>query len=602
MLAGVAALFLVETLAFLALFGLALKATLEGMLVDIAVLGAIVVAVAAIVWLFPDRRRSNTAAAVLVVLVFGLTHWLVTMVGALAAVSYSLAHIPPPLGLAVTQPELALSLLSSVGISPAQAILFLLVTVALHLLLYVPIATPIVAGMRRVGTLRLDGPGQRTAAPGELATLYLALTALFCVTIPKVQMNHEPLHRGFQDSFVMAPAALMLANAAGADREALPAGPLAHPRPVVLIIVDALRRDRMGVYDPKLGTTPFLSSLLQSGALKRIDRTYGSCAFSFCGIMGILSSRTWDDFGSMPATMIDVFSRHGYRNYLVLSGNHSGFGNLKRLYGAGVTQLSDQGMNAPGPPNSDLDALQRLEATQFPSPSTSFVYLHLMSAHAGSYLLPQYRPAGPTSDPGAMENLYPGPQFGRRYDLGVQQADEMIRRIFHILEVKGLLPDAIVAITADHGERLGEDGLYLHGGAADERILSVPILIYDHGSAAYPSRPVASQIDIAPTFLQAIGAPIPRGMTGVPLQLATPRDAVPFGTSDTTGAIVRVGQDSYQFSCDRETGQESVRKLDQPQLDGVPVKKNKATRALYDHLRSAFRTLRRAGPVDLAPC
>src|SRR5581483_8825839 len=117
------------------------------------------------------------------------------------------------------------------------------------------------------------------------------------------------------------------------------------------------------------------------------------------------------------------------------------------------------------------------------------------------------------------------PAYRNHYHNGVLQADAVIEQIFALLRRKGLLDDAIVVISADHGELLGEQGRLGHArfppiGA----LVGIPLLIYDSDGHRYPARPVASQVDIAPTLLHRIGAPIPATWGGEPLDLPPQRE------------------------------------------------------------------------------
>ena len=56
------------------------------------------------------------------------------------------------------------------------------------------------------------------------------------------------------------------------------------------------------------------------------------------------------------------------------------------------------------------------------------------------------------------------------YDNGVQQVDSVIKDIFSLLKEKGYLQNTIVVITGDHGDLLGEKGLYSHAHTIEEPV------------------------------------------------------------------------------------------------------------------------------------
>jgi hypothetical protein len=121
-----------------------------------------------------------------------------------------------------------------------------------------------------------------------------------------------------------------------------------------------------------------------------------------------------------------------------------------------------------------------------------------------------------------------------------------------------MLEDALVIITSDHGQRTSEGGLLYHGGEADPPTISIPLLVYDTRGAAYPPRALASQIDVAPTFLRAIGLPPVAGWKGIPLQRPTGRAAVPVGTSESTGVVAQLNGVPTLYLCDRGSGREKL--------------------------------------------
>ncbi len=96
----------------------------------------------------------------------------------------------------------------------------------------------------------------------------------------------------------------------------------------------------------------------------------------------------------------------------------------------------------------------------------------------------------------------------------VQGVDDGVGRILDYLEQTGLAKNTIVIYSADNGWYLGEHGLY------DKRFmyepgLHVPLIVRGPGISA-GSLPAAfvANIDLAPTFLDLAGAPIPGSMQG----------------------------------------------------------------------------------------
>ncbi len=73
-----------------------------------------------------------------------------------------------------------------------------------------------------------------------------------------------------------------------------------------------------------------------------------------------------------------------------------------------------------------------------------------------------------------------------------------------LLRLRELLPNAVVVLTSDHGEELGEHGGFEHGHTFYQELLAVPLLF--RGVDVVATGPVGLQ-DVAPTLLGAAGIP-----------------------------------------------------------------------------------------------
>jgi arylsulfatase A-like enzyme/Flp pilus assembly protein TadD len=126
-----------------------------------------------------------------------------------------------------------------------------------------------------------------------------------------------------------------------------------------------------------------------------------------------------------------------------------------------------------------------------------FVWLHFFDPHA------VYQP------PPAQATRY-GPHS---YEGEIAFVDEQLRRI---LDALGDERDRVtVAVTADHGESLGDHGEQSHGLFVYESTLHVPWVMAGPGLPAGVRVPgPVSLVDVMPTLLDALGVPAPEGLDG----------------------------------------------------------------------------------------
>ena len=67
------------------------------------------------------------------------------------------------------------------------------------------------------------------------------------------------------------------------------------------------------------------------------------------------------------------------------------------------------------------------------------------------------------------------------YDDGILSADHVIQKLVELLRQKGYLRKALVVVTADHGEALGEHGIFAHANSVHEEVLKVPVVFIANG-------------------------------------------------------------------------------------------------------------------------
>ncbi len=292
---------------------------------------------------------------------------------------------------------------------------------------------------------------------------------------------------------------------------------------VVLIIVDALRTQNMGLHGYRRDNTPFLSQLDQAGSLQKAPLILSNCATSFCGILSVLNATPINELASTNVKIQDVFDRLGYKTHFLLVGSHNEWYQLRRTheYHSEIDYYFDGLDSKQYEINDDRAIFEFLEQVPNFDGVPSFFYFHLMTVHKLGVKFDEeqyqvYQPSKRTSylkpDSSIMVN---------NYDNSILQADDLIRQIYEHLSQKGFLEDCLLIITADHGEAMGEHGKFGHSYNLYQESIHIPLLFHDTQAAAEADLPYGTQIDIGPTILDKLNVPIPKVWKGRSL-LQTP--------------------------------------------------------------------------------
>lgn len=124
----------------------------------------------------------------------------------------------------------------------------------------------------------------------------------------------------------------------------------------------------------------------------------------------------------------------------------------------------------------------------------------------------QLQRAGTTASTEALEVLRAA------YRSEVAHMDHQLGRLLDELRRRGLYRRAFIAILADHGEFLGEQGFYDHSYRLDAELIEIPMLVKwpDQDEPRSVDLPV-SQVDLFPTVLRLTGAG-EAPSSGLPLQ------------------------------------------------------------------------------------
>ena len=293
---------------------------------------------------------------------------------------------------------------------------------------------------------------------------------------------------------------LGLALATACSKAPPPAPSVTVATNVLVVTIDTLRADRLGVYGARNVATPNIDRLAREGAWApqatvHAPLTRPSHVSLFTGLYpaehGIRDNVSPPLADHVPV-LAEMFRRDGFATGAFIASPV-----LDRQSGLarGFQHYSDH-----FEPNVDRKPGDRViaEALDWIRPKLGapsgeagfFAWVHLYDPHA------PYLPPEP----------YATQYAGRPYDGTVAWSDELVGRLVGALRERGALDRTLVIVTSDHGEALGEHGEDVHGYFVYEATLRVPLVI--RGPSVTPGTQleiVARTIDLPRTILELAG-------------------------------------------------------------------------------------------------
>lgn len=126
----------------------------------------------------------------------------------------------------------------------------------------------------------------------------------------------------------------------------------------------------------------------------------------------------------------------------------------------------------------------------------------------------------------------------------VELVDHNVGRIMSYLDETGQRENTIVIFHSDHGELLGDHGIYLKGPFMYDCSVRVPLIISwpGHFEQGLKSDAMVELVDLVPTLLEASGTEIPLGVQGKSLYGLLAGDADPHHHKDYVYNEYYIGQ------------------------------------------------------------
>ncbi|MBI5571330.1 MAG: sulfatase-like hydrolase/transferase [Desulfomonile tiedjei] len=305
-----------------------------------------------------------------------------------------------------------------------------------------------------------------------------------------------------------------------------PADPAAFVRKpnlpnIVLIIFESFRHFAIG---PKL--MPQLDAWSNEGL--RLERHYSGSNCSHLGLFSLFYGRAALGYDqtlqrNIPPQMFESLRRSGYHITCVTSGETKGFRRLDKFindrYCHDMIFEGAFGLNGMKDwPDSDSRKLARVRSIlNTPQKKPQFVFFYLLSSHYRYPFPPEFdvHPESATF----WQFLNPREQMRNHLNRYANSLLFLQHEVMKFLQSINLDRNLIL-ITGDHGESMGEDGVFTHASRMSDIQMRVPFVMVGPGVKPRKISTATSHMDVLPTLLHALAG------KSVPIKNCQGRDLI----------------------------------------------------------------------------
>lgn len=277
---------------------------------------------------------------------------------------------------------------------------------------------------------------------------------------------------------------------------------------ILLITIDTLRYDRLGIYDRKYVKTPNIDALANKSQV--FTRAFAHNPVTLPSHVNILTGLTplyhgiSDNSGfkleERFLTIAEFFKEKSYSTGAFIGafpldsrfGLAQGFDIYDESYGYSTDV--DFFFNERPAEKVIASAVKWISSRD----GKWFSWVHLFDPHQ------HYSPPPP------YDNLYKTDLYSGE----VAYIDEQLGILFKLLENKGLMDNTVIAFTSDHGEGLGEKGEGTHSYFAYNSTIHIPLILYIPGIDSKLISENVCHVDIFPSLCELLGFDFPPRLQG----------------------------------------------------------------------------------------
>lgn len=280
-----------------------------------------------------------------------------------------------------------------------------------------------------------------------------------------------------------------------------------RPANVVVVVMESVRFDRIGAWNPALAPDPmpFVSTLAREGL--QVDTAHTTVSHTSKATWGLLCGTwpalTWEtpEVDGPVRCLPRLLGEVGYRTTYV-HGSRRDFEGWDALVDSMGFERSvhfeDLAVASTGPFGAADGELLPAVGEALDGREPFLLVVQTASAHY-PYTLPGQEVPGSRAD------------LRRAYETGaLPYTDRFVAAVFAALEDRDLLEDTVLVVTSDHGEAFGDYGTYVHDHVPQEVVQRVPLLLHTPTSWGLRGRKVDGlrhHLDVVPTLLELLQIP-----------------------------------------------------------------------------------------------
>jgi arylsulfatase A-like enzyme/Flp pilus assembly protein TadD len=294
----------------------------------------------------------------------------------------------------------------------------------------------------------------------------------------------------------------------GGGNTALASLPLPKDTNVLLITIDTLRYDRVGILSDRYVKTPNLDRFARQSAV--FSRAYAHNPLTRPSHANIMTGTTalYHGVSDNPSYRLDA-------RYLTLAEHLKKSNYINGAFVGAFVLDSRFGLNRGFDLYNDYTGIQEFGTFDFVERRADEVVQlanEWISGQKGKWFcwIHVFDPHDPYQPPEPFKTEYSQDPYSGE----VAFVDAQLGILFDSLERQEFLEKTIVFITSDHGEAFGEKEEINHGFFAYDNTIHIPLFLFYPGIEPKMVRENASHIDIFPTVCELLGLPVPENIQG----------------------------------------------------------------------------------------